>query len=40
VGFGVELAVYAVQLVLNFCWSWLFFGRRRPDLAMYGLAAM
>lgn len=40
VGFGVELAVYAVQLVLNFAWSWLFFGRRRPDLALFDLMAL
>jgi translocator protein len=40
VGFGLALAVYAVQLVLNFAWSWLFFGRRRPDLAFWDLAAL
>jgi len=28
------LAVYAVQLLLNGAWSWLFFGRKRMDLAM------
>lgn len=39
-GFGLPLAVYGVQLVLNFAWSWLFFGKRRPDLAMYDLMAM
>lgn len=25
--------LFAVQLMLNFAWSWLFFGLRRPDLA-------
>ncbi len=33
VGFGLPIAVYGVQLVLNAAWSWLFFGLRRPDLA-------
>ena len=33
VGLGFPIAVYAVQLVLNAAWSWLFFGLRRPDLA-------
>jgi len=28
------LAVYGGSLVLNAAWSWLFFGRRRMDLAM------
>lgn len=28
------LAVFAVQLVLNTAWSWLFFGLERPDLAL------
>ncbi|MFN7173778.1 MAG: TspO/MBR family protein [Thermaurantiacus tibetensis] len=28
------LLLYAVHLVLNAAWSWLFFGRKRIDLAM------
>ncbi|MBY0338940.1 MAG: tryptophan-rich sensory protein [Acetobacteraceae bacterium] len=40
VGWGLELSVYAVQLVLNFAWSWLFFGRRRPDLAFFELCLL
>lgn len=28
------LAFWAAQLVLNAMWSWLFFGLKRPDLAM------
>ena len=31
---GVPGALFALQLVLNFLWSWLFFGQRRPDLAL------
>jgi len=29
----VPLVVFALQLVLNATWSWLFFGLHRPDLA-------
>lgn len=39
-GFGLALAVYAVQLVLNAAWSALFFGLRRPDLAFVDLVAL
>jgi tryptophan-rich sensory protein len=28
------LAFFALQLALNAAWSWLFFGLRRPDLAL------
>jgi tryptophan-rich sensory protein len=31
---GAALAVYAVHLVINGVWSWLFFGKQRLDLAM------
>lgn len=35
VGFQPNWAIlYTVQLVLNFAWSWIFFGMRRPDLAL------
>lgn len=37
VGFGFALAVYGVQLALNFLWSAFFFGMRRLDLALYDL---
>ncbi len=33
-GARVALTVFAVQLVLNASWSWVFFGLRRPDLAL------
>ena len=33
-------AFYAVQLVLNGLWSYLFFGRRRPDIAFFDLVAL
>lgn len=33
-GEPVAFAAYVVSLMLNAGWSWLFFGRRRMDLAM------
>lgn len=36
-GLGFAIAVYGVQLVLNFLWSAFFFGMRRPDYALYDL---
>lgn len=39
-GFGLALAVYGVQLVLNFLWSAFFFGLRRPDYALYDLVLL
>lgn len=39
-GPGPELALFAVQLGLNAAWSWLFFGRHRPGLALADLAAL
>lgn len=39
-GFGWAMALYAIQLVLNFAWSFFFFGMRRPDLALYDLILM
>lgn len=29
------LKIYGVQLILNFLWSYLFFGLHRPDLALF-----
>jgi tryptophan-rich sensory protein len=37
---GPALALYAVQLGLNLAWSWLFFDRRRLDLALADIAAL
>jgi tryptophan-rich sensory protein len=31
------LSIYSIQLVLNFFWSVIFFGLRRPDLAFFEL---
>ena len=39
-GAAVPLAIWAVQLMLNAAWSWLFFGLRRPDLAFLELVAL
>lgn len=35
VGLGAPIAVFGLQLALNFLWSALFFGAKRPDLALY-----
>ena len=39
-GFGLPLVVYFVQLALNAAWSYLFFGRRRPDFGFYDIVAL
>jgi len=39
-GAKLALACYAIQLVLNGVWSWLFFGLKRPDLAFYEIIAL
>lgn len=31
----LPLVVYGIQLVLNYMWSWLFFGKKRMDLALF-----
>lgn len=33
IGMSAALVLWGLQLVLNGMWSWLFFGRRRMDLA-------
>jgi len=37
---GIALGVYALQLVLNGAWSWLFFGLQRPGLAFAEIVAL
>jgi translocator protein len=32
-GWSLPIVLWAAQLVVNAAWSWLFFGRRRMDLA-------
>ncbi len=39
-GFGLPLIAWAINLVLNGAWSWLMFGRRRIDLALYDAVGM
>jgi benzodiazapine receptor len=36
----LPFGVFAAQLILNGLWSWLFFGLRRPDLALVNIVAM
>ena len=37
---GVRLALWVLQLVFNFLWSWLFFGLRSPGLALVDIFAL
>ncbi|MGL4242837.1 MAG: TspO/MBR family protein [Beijerinckiaceae bacterium] len=39
-GAALPLAVYFIHLVINAAWSWLFFGRRRMDLALADVTAL
>ena len=34
------LTLFVLQLLLNAAWSWLFFGRHRPDLAFLDIIAL
>lgn len=34
------LVVYTASLVINAAWSWLFFGRRRMDYALFDVVAL
>lgn len=40
VGAIFPLTVFFFQLVLNAAWSWLFFGRHRPDVAFLDIIAL
>ncbi len=40
VGFGLILAVWIVQLILNAAWSWLFFGLKRMDFAFWDVLGL
>jgi tryptophan-rich sensory protein len=39
-GIGPALGLWAVQLVLNALWSWLFFGLERPGLALVEIVTL
>ncbi len=39
-GWSVPLFFWSCQIVFNAMWSWLFFGRRRMDLALGDIAAL
>lgn len=39
-GAGPALVLFMAQLVLNALWSYLFFGRHRPDLAFLDIMAL
>jgi tryptophan-rich sensory protein len=40
VGASIALTLFLIQLVFNGLWSWLFFGRHRPDLAFADIAIL
>lgn len=37
---GLALGLFIGQLVLNALWSYLFFGKHRPDLAFFDIVAL
>jgi tryptophan-rich sensory protein len=39
-GFAGPLALYVLQLALNGMWTWLFFGRHRPDAALVDMGLL
>jgi translocator protein len=39
-GLSWPFLIFAAQLVANLLWSWLFFGRRRPDLAFADIVVL
>lgn len=39
-GWSLPLAVWGFQIVVNACWSWLFFGMRRMELALVDIGLL
>jgi len=39
-GIGILLVIWAIQLVLNATWSWIFFGMKRMDRAFTNVSAL
>lgn len=39
-GYGLFMLVWVAQLVLNAAWSWLFFGKKRMDLAFIDVCGL
>lgn len=39
-GARLALGLFVAQLALNALWSWLFFGRQRPDLAFFEILVL
>lgn len=39
-GAGIAMALWLAQLVFNAAWSWLFFGRKRMDLAFVDVCVL
>jgi benzodiazapine receptor len=39
-GAVVPLALFILQLILNAAWSWLFFGRHRPQAAFFDIVVL
>lgn len=39
-GWSLPLAFWTCQIIANAVWSWLFFGRRRMDLALADIAVL
>ncbi|WP_422037727.1 TspO/MBR family protein [Roseibium sp.] len=39
-GWSFALLLWAAQLILNGCWSWIFFGLKRMDLALFELGLL
>ena len=39
-GFGLLLGLWAVQLILNMIWSWIFFGRRAMGLGFIDILGL
>lgn len=40
VGWSLPIVLWGAQLFVNAAWSWLFFGRRRMDLALIDVGAL